>query len=229
MDVRENPMSEIHRHGTPMVSRTRFSDAKFRGGFSLIEILVVIAIVAILMALLFPAFTGVQDQAKRTQAKNDIAQIVTAVNAFYAEYGQYPCDAQTGNEGADFFAADDNANNTLFDILRGDPTNGNVQTYNPKAIAFFQPTIAKDPANPRSGIGGNGRLYDPWGSCYRVRMDNNYTGAVENPYSGNAGFNPIRLGVIAWSIGKDLDGAKTETGGADKKTGTCNDDVISWQ
>ena len=229
MDVRENPMSEIHRHGTPMVSRTRFSDAKFRGGFSLIEILVVIAIVAILMALLFPAFTGVQDQAKRTQAKNDIAQIVTAVNAFYTEYGQYPCDAQTGNEGADFFAADDNANNTLFDILRGDPTNGNVQTYNPKAIAFFQPTIAKDPANPRSGIGGNGRLYDPWGSCYRVRMDNNYTGAVENPYSGNAGFNPIRLGVIAWSIGKDLDGAKTETGGADKKTGTCNDDVISWQ
>jgi len=135
-----------------MVSRTRFSDAKFRGGFSLIEILVVIAIVAILMALLFPAFTGVQDQAKRTQAKNDIAQIVTAVNAFYAEYGQYPCDAQTGNEGADFFAADDNANNTLFDILRGDPTNGNVQTYNPKAIAFFQPTIAKDPAYARHGL-----------------------------------------------------------------------------
>jgi hypothetical protein len=51
-------------------------------------------------------------------------------------------------------------------------------------------------------------------------MDNNYTGAVENPYSGNAGFNPIRLGVIAWSIGKDLDGAKTATGGGDKKTGT---------
>ena len=229
MDVRETPESEIRRHGAREASGARSSDAKIRGGFTLVELLVVIAIIAILMALLFPAFTGVQDQAKRTQAKNDIAQIVTAVNAFHTEYGQYPCDAQTGNDGADFFADDDNANNTLFDILRGDPTNGNVQTYNPKAIAFFQPTIAKDLANPRSGIGGNGKLYDPWGSCYRVRMDNNYSGAVENPYSGNAGFNPIRLGVIAWSIGKDLDGAKTATGGGDKKTGTNNDDVISWQ
>ena len=60
-------------------------------------------------------------------------------------------------------------------------------------------------------------------------MDNNYSGAVENPYSGNAGFNPIRLGVIVWSIGKDLEGAKTATGGGDKKTGTNSDDVISWQ
>jgi prepilin-type N-terminal cleavage/methylation domain-containing protein len=229
MDVRENPKSEIRRHGVSEASEARFSAAKLRDGFSLIELLVVISIIAILMALLFPAFTGVQDQAKRTQAKNDIVQIVTAVNAFYTEYGQYPCDVQTGNDGADFFAADDNANNTLFDILRGDPTNGNVQTYNPKAIAFFQPMIAKDLANPRAGIGGNGRLYDPWGSCYRVRMDNNYTGAVENPYSGNAGFNPTRLGVIAWSMGKDLDGGKTATGGGDKKTGTNNDDVISWQ
>ena len=51
-------------------------------------------------------------------------------------------------------------------------------------------------------------------------MDNNYSGAVENPYSWNAGFNPIQLGVIAWSIGKDLDGAKTAMGDGDKKTGT---------
>src|SRR5438132_10244766 len=59
-------------------------------GFTLIELLIVIAIIGILMGLLFPAFKGVQDQAKRTQAKNDLTQIVTAVNAFYTEYGKYP-------------------------------------------------------------------------------------------------------------------------------------------
>ena len=138
-------------------------NSRFDGGFTLIELLVVISVIAILVALLFPAFRGVQDQARRTQAKNDLMQIVTAVNAFYTEYGQYPCDAQSGTDAQDFFAADDNSNNTLFDILRGDPNNGNVQTHNPKAIAFFQPIIAKDQNNPRSGIGGNGRLYDPWG------------------------------------------------------------------
>src|SRR5438309_3467023 len=62
-------------------------------GFTLIELLIVIAIIVILMGLLFPAFKGVQDQARRTQAKNDLTQIVTAVNAFYTEYGTYPTTA----------------------------------------------------------------------------------------------------------------------------------------
>jgi type II secretory pathway pseudopilin PulG len=44
--------------------------------------LVVISIIIILMGLLFPAFKGAQDQAKRAQAKNDLSQIVTAVNAY---------------------------------------------------------------------------------------------------------------------------------------------------
>src|SRR5213083_1421074 len=61
-----------------------------RAAFTLIELLVVIAIIAILIGLLFPAFSAVQNQAKRTQAKNDLTQIVTALNAYYTEYGKYP-------------------------------------------------------------------------------------------------------------------------------------------
>jgi len=61
-----------------------------RHAFTLIELLVVIAIIAVLIGLLFPAFRAVQDQAKKTQAKNDLTQIVNAVNAFYTDYGKYP-------------------------------------------------------------------------------------------------------------------------------------------
>src|SRR6266567_404798 len=64
--------------------------SKYTRSFTLIELLVVIAIIAILIGLLFPAFQAVQNQAKRTQAKNDLTQIVTAVNAYYTEYGKYP-------------------------------------------------------------------------------------------------------------------------------------------
>jgi len=220
MDLRETPISPPNQANR---------NPKPRNGFTLIELLTVIAVIAILMTLLFPAFRGVQDQAKRTQAKNDVTQVVTAITAFYAEYGQYPCEAQSGTDAQDLFAADDNANTVLLDVLRGDPNNSNVQTYNPKAIAFLQPAIARDLANPRSGIGGNGRFYDPWGSCYRVRIDNNYSGTVENPYAQNAGFDPIQLGVITWSIGKDLDGAKGATSSGDKGTSPYGDDVISWQ
>src|SRR5437667_7646524 len=63
---------------------------KDKRGFTLIELLVVIAIIAILIGMLFPAFSAVQNQARRTQAKNDLTQIVAAVNAYYTEYGKYP-------------------------------------------------------------------------------------------------------------------------------------------
>ena len=62
--------------------------------FTLIELLVVIVIIAVLMGLAFPVFSSIQNQAKKTQAKNDLTQIVTAVNAFYTEYGKYPLPCQ---------------------------------------------------------------------------------------------------------------------------------------
>ena len=95
-------------------------------GFTLIELLVVITIIVILMGLLFPAFRGVQDQAKKTQAKNDLTQIVTAVNAFYTEYGKYPMTTQ-----GDVKLPGDEAQENLMDALRA--TGG---TLNPRAIAF---------------------------------------------------------------------------------------------
>src|SRR5437773_9820449 len=113
--------------------------------FTLIELLVVIAIIAILIGLLFPAFRAVQDQAKRTQAKNDLTQIVNAVNAYYTDYGKYPlvtADTFYGPGGA-------GTNDVLFNELRAAP----AATQNPRQIVFINPPYVKDPANPRSGIG----------------------------------------------------------------------------
>src|SRR6266480_4685260 len=81
--------------------------------FTLIELLVVIAIIAILIGLLFPAFRAVQNQAKQTQAKNDLTQIVNAVNAFYTDYGKYPLVAADATYGSTTVP-----NNDLFYTLR---------------------------------------------------------------------------------------------------------------
>ena len=51
-------------------------------GFTLIELTVVILTIAILMGFVFTASQGVPDRARKTQAKNDATQLVTAVNAF---------------------------------------------------------------------------------------------------------------------------------------------------
>jgi prepilin-type N-terminal cleavage/methylation domain-containing protein len=201
-----------------------------RSAFTLIELLIVVTIIIVLVGISFPAFQTVQNQARKTQAKNDLTQIITAINAFYTEYGQYPCGPQNGGDTNDYFAKDDTTHSGLFDTLRAyDPNNGNVKQYNPKVITFIQPPIAKDSTSPKGGIGGNGRFYDPWGTAYRIRMDNNYSGAVKNPYTKNAGFDPIQQGAIAWSFGADGKSDADPGPASDKRMGTNADDIMSWQ
>jgi prepilin-type N-terminal cleavage/methylation domain-containing protein len=195
--------------------------SKHTRAFTLIELLVVIAIIIILVGLLYPAYNAVQSQAKRTQAKNDLTQIVTAANAYYTEYGKYPLVAADTTYGPAGTLNDD-----LFYTLRAVATGANAaDVANPRKIVFISPPYVKDAANPRSGIGtttGPGQYYDPWGTPYRVRIDGVYDNQLANPYTANtgAGPTPLNIGVIAWSLGKDL------TPGTDFN---ASDDVISWQ
>jgi len=210
--------------GLTNISQANRQLPKSAGAFTLIELLVVITVIAILMALLFPAFRGVQDQAKSTQAKNDVTQIVTAVSAYYTEYGKYPMSYDAADLTID--GLNGNTNDKLFNGLRGQDA-----TVNPKNIAFMSPPAAKDLNNPRSGIGGNGQYYDPWGTAYVIRMDTTYDNLVApNPYKANAGFTAnVNVGVIAWSFGKDKQSDSVPGPANDKKTATNDDDVISWQ
>ena len=207
-----------------------------RSAFTLIELLVVIAIIAILIGLLFPAFRAVQNQAKQTQAKNDLTQIVNAVNAYYTDYGRYPlitADTTYGPGGT--------ANNTLFNELRSTP----AATQNPRQIVFISPLSVKNPSIPRSGIAlqatvingisvAIGDLVDPWGTPYNVRIDGSYDNSIANPYGaqtvGGAGPDPVPLGVISWSLGNDQ---RVGTNGdgvyRNPTTGAQSDDAISWQ
>jgi len=187
------------------------------GGFTLIELLIVIGIIAILIGLLFPAFRGVQEQARRAQAKNDLTQIVTAVNAFYTEYGRYPTTATTDAAATYGPGGSTTENGGLFSELRATST-----TLNTRQIVFMSPPDAKDQNNPRSGIKtSTGGYYDPWGSEYAVALDADYNNQVANPYTSNAGATPnLQNGVIAWSLGKD------RVQGTDFN---ASDDVISWQ
>jgi prepilin-type N-terminal cleavage/methylation domain-containing protein len=195
--------------------------------FTLIELLVVITIIAVMMGLLFPVFRGVLDQARKTQAKSDLVQIVTAVNGYYTEYGKYPLASQ----GTDASFKTDNSDviNTLRAVASGANTS---DALNPRKIVFFSPPDVKDPGNPRAGVTSTGFYYDPWGKrttnpeagLYHIAMDGNYDNQMTNPYSANAGSDPLRQGVIAWSLGADGAG-----GNGNKKTGAALDDVISWQ
>lgn len=59
-------------------------------GFTLIEIMVVIAIIGLLATLVVQSLRGATDKAKRTKAMADIAELKTALDRYYIDNGSYP-------------------------------------------------------------------------------------------------------------------------------------------
>ena len=63
-------------------------------GFTLIEVLVVVAILGILAAIVVPRIMDRPDEAKRTAAKVDIAGLVQALKLYRLDNGTYPTSEQ---------------------------------------------------------------------------------------------------------------------------------------
>ncbi len=59
-------------------------------GFTLIEMLVVIAIIAILVGILFSVFGPVREQARQTQCISNLSQLGIALKAYRTDHGRYP-------------------------------------------------------------------------------------------------------------------------------------------
>jgi general secretion pathway protein G len=77
--------SKLNRHG---------AESQTQHGFTLIEVMVVIAIIGIMATLIVPQIMSKPDEARVIAAKQDINSIVQALKLYRLDIGQYPSTEQ---------------------------------------------------------------------------------------------------------------------------------------
>lgn len=75
--------------------RSRPHRAPARRGFTLVELLLVLVILAVLAAVILPRFTKRSEQSRITAATTDISSLDTAIDLFEVDNGRFP----TSQEG----------------------------------------------------------------------------------------------------------------------------------
>jgi prepilin-type N-terminal cleavage/methylation domain-containing protein len=75
-----------------------------RGGFTLVELLVVISVIAVLMGVLMPALTRAREMGRRAVCLSHTKNLITAVHAYADDYeGNIPSSVEEHNAAWNFF------------------------------------------------------------------------------------------------------------------------------
>lgn len=75
-------------------------------GFTIVELLIVVVIIAILAAITFVAYSGVQDRARTSTAQSDARNVANLLAMASTTNGAYPSDLSTINNGGPLPSAD---------------------------------------------------------------------------------------------------------------------------
>jgi len=106
------------------ISKTRRNLETHQRGFTLVEMLLVLVILATLAAVVVPKFAGRSKQAKVTAAKSQISNLEIAIDSFEIDMGYFP-----------------KAGNDLRDLIE-EPNSNNVQDWQGP---YLKKGIPRDP------------------------------------------------------------------------------------
>jgi len=177
--------------------------------FTLVELLTVIAIIAILAGILLPVINGSLKKADQTKAKAEITTLLNAIEQFRSTYGYLPLRGNVGydetNDAEDGTVTSSTSQyHDLILMLQGESISSTSTTFG---------TAGKNPNKKKIrflDIQGNtpGRYVDPWGNPYGIEIDTDNDGKVQATIPGLS-TSTIYKSVVIWSNGaKTGDAAK---------------------
>jgi prepilin-type N-terminal cleavage/methylation domain-containing protein len=137
-------------------------------GFTIVELLIVIVVIAILAAISIVAYNGIQQRARDSTRKSDINNLAKLLELHYVDRGSY---TQPENRATDYSTDGTNdwaADSDLRDLITGgytsklpvDPTNNATYYYS------YEPWNAGDGSYATAGL-----AYD---LCARLEQGGNY-------------------------------------------------------
>ncbi|MBO5725112.1 MAG: prepilin-type N-terminal cleavage/methylation domain-containing protein [Lentisphaeria bacterium] len=195
--------------------------------FTLVELLTVIAVIAILAGIAVPVIVGISSKGKETSARADMNSIKLALTQFKADYSVWPAGAgadvfysaafnstETGKNDGDIDTLIQNL--TLVNISPG--TNDVPATFT-SALNTKRRKYMEVPAKPVTPLVPNGTVtrgffkIDPWGRRYNIALDGNYDKQMALPttFSRAASVENIAGDIAIFSYGDaeaadDVDG-----------------------
>ncbi|MEM0965070.1 MAG: type II secretion system protein [Verrucomicrobiota bacterium] len=182
---------------------------KRNAGFTLVELLTVIGVIAVLSAISFGIAAGVYQRQARTKAAAELSALASSLEAYRAEHGSYPIAT-----GASW---EENAE-TLYQALTGqtDPNGDSFRDSNgsettKRALVDVSKFELESPENGNTFASDN-KFLDPWGNPYVYQYNND-----------SSSWN--RFGFVLFSRGQDGDLTNPSSGIVDKAANGNPDNI----